>query len=926
LTPPEDRVQPSDSDGRFGPLATRLLLLVAVVTGTGLLLGALALPGAMAASDVLTAVERDVLDMPPLGEADTPPQNSYVYAADGSELAELNFEENRVPITLDEVPQVAIDAVLATEDAEFYQHQGVNHGAIVRAFVTNLRTGGIEQGGSTITQQYVKNAFLDDSQTYQRKLQEAVYATELEQRLTKPEILERYLNRTYFGRGVYGIGTAAERYFSKDVGDLTLGEAATLAGLIRAPERNNPITSEENAERRRNIVLRQMAHHGFVSPDQARVASEEPLETEISEPAAARNPFWVDWISRLLIEDRVADGLGSQTDALELMGATFEERRHTVFQSGLRVHTTLDPEMQEKAEEALRSHLSAQEASPEDIAREPMGSLVSVDPETGGIMAMAIGPHEYGSCSEDDSWIGEDADGRLLCDRTKLNPAVPVEGSSIGKRQPGSAFKPFLTAAALEEGLPPTLEMDATGPREIENCGGGEDWEVRNIGGDGVLDMYEAMAQSSNVYHALLVDEVGPDKLAQMAQRMGIKPLEDREIYCPLALGTAGVTPLEMASAYATMANRGVHCAPFAITKIENAQGEVIWEHRDDCNRVIDTEVADRLTDILEGPVGSDGTAQVANLGEWPTRGKTGTTNSYTDAWFVGYVKQLATAAWIGYPGGTTQFASLEQAEAVCDPLQDGDGNPVPACEESRYLEDVTVAGQYYSRIFGGTIPAPMWASYMSSVVDRFEPTAFPEPGPLPSGRVPDLLGASSVSEAERLAERAGFRLQTQTVDHWRSSGTFVGQSPGPGDEATLGSRITLEISNGEAEGPAVPDVIGMDLDDAIAVLDEAGYEIGVRDVEVDDDASVDRVVGQSPSPGTSVLPEDDVTVVLDVGVPAAASNEDEDNGDEGDGDDNGGNDDNDDNDEDDEDEPDQRGGSANRGPDGDGPPGRSGD
>jgi penicillin-binding protein 1A len=906
-------VPPSDVDGRLGPLTTRLLLLVAVATGTGLLIGALALPGALAAADVLTAVERDVLDMPPLGEAETPPQNSYVYAADGSELAELNFEENRVPVELDEVPQVAVDAVLATEDAEFYQHRGVNHGAIVRAFVTNVRTGGIEQGGSTITQQYVKNAFLDGSQTYQRKLQEAVYATELEQRLTKPEILERYLNRTYFGRGVYGIGTAAERYFSKDVGELTLGEAATLAGLIRSPERNNPINSPENAERRRDIVLRQMAHHGFISPDQAQVAIDEPLETEISEPTPPRDPFWVDWISRLLIEDRVAEGLGSQMDALDLMGATFEERRHTVFQSGLRVHTTLDPELQEQAEASLADHLSFDGESPEELAREPMGSLVSVDPETGAIMAMAIGPQEYGSCSEDDSWVGEDDDGRLLCDRTKLNPAVPVEGSSIGKRQPGSAFKPFLTAAALEEGLPPTLQMNATGPRTIDSCGGGEDWTVRNIGGDGTMDMYEAMAKSSNVYHALLVDEVGPDKLAAMAQRLGIKPLDDREIYCPLALGTAGVTPLEMASAYATMANRGVHCAPFAITKIENAQGEVIWEHRDDCNRVIDTEVADRLVDILEGPVGSNGTAQGANLGTHPTRGKTGTTNSYTDVWFVGFVKQLSTAAWVGYPGGTTRFASLEQAEAVCDPLLDDDGDPVPACEESRTLENVTVAGQYYSRIFGGTIAAPMWTAYMRNVVDRFEPEGFPDPGPLPSGRVPDLLSASSVSEAERLAEQAGFRLRTTTVDHWRSSGTFVGQSPRPGDEATLGSSITLEISNGQADGPVVPDVVGMDVDEAIDLLDAEGYDVATRDVETDDDSRIDTVMGQSPSAGTRVLPEDDITIVLEVGVPSSGSGSDPPDDDE--------------DDDEDDDGDDEGGGSGNgRGPDGEGPPGQADD
>jgi penicillin-binding protein 1A len=893
-------VHPSDSPGRLGPLATRLVLLVAVASATALLVGGLALPGALAASDVLDAVERDVLDMPPLGEANAPPQNSYVYAADGSELAELNFEENRVPVTLDEVPQDAVNAVLATEDADFYVHGGVDHVAIVRAFVANLRTGGIEQGGSTITQQYVKNAFLDGSQTYQRKLQEAVYAIELERRLTKPQILESYLNRTYFGQGVYGIGTAAERYFSKEVGDLTLSEAATLAGLIRSPERNNPISSPDNAETRRNVVLRQMAHHGFITSDQARVASEEELGLDISEPTPPTNPFFVEWVSRLLTNDRVAEGLGSQTGVLELMGSTFEERRRTVFQSGLRIHTTLDPEMQGHAERALVEYLSYEDEPPEELAREPMGALVSVDPETGGIKTMAIGPQEYGSCTEDDSWIGEDADGRLLCDRTKLNPVVPVKNSPMARRQPGSSFKPFLIAAALEDGVPPTLEMNATGPQTIDGCtDGGDEWEVRNTGGDGVLDMYEAVERSSNVYHARLVADIGPDKLVRMAQRLGVTDSTLGED-CALALGAGAVTPLEMASAYATLANSGVYCAPHAITRIEDAQGETVWEHQDDCSQVVDHEVADRVTDILAGPVGSGGTAPVADLGRWPTRGKTGTTNNYTDAWFVGYVRQLATAAWMGYPGGTTHFASLEEAQQTCP---QGESLEEPSCIESRTLENVTVAGTHHARIFGGTIPAPMWASYMRQAVQGFSPQDFPEPAPLPSGKVPDLLQADSVSEAEELAEQAGFRLRTRTVDHWRSSGTFVGQSPGAGDDAPLGSRIFLEVSNGEGDAPEVPDVVGLTLDEAIDTLDDAGYEVTVRDVEVDDGDDVDRVLGQSPGAGTSLPPRGDATVTLEVGVPSADEDDDEDDEDE----DAGG----------------EPGDDDGRGPDGDGPPGQ---
>ena len=867
------------------------MLLVAVTTATALMLGMLAIPGALATADMLDTFERELFDMPPLGEADTPPQNSYVYAADGSELAELNFEENRVPVDLDEVPQEVVNAVLATEDADFFEHRGVDHEAIARAFVANVRGGGIEQGGSTITQQYVKNAFLDDDQTYQRKLQEAVYASELERRLTKQEILERYLNRTYFGRGTYGIGTAAERYFSKSLDELTLGETAALAGLIRAPERNNPINNPENTQDRRDVVLRQMAHHGFITDDQARVAAEEPLEPQISEPTPPTNPFWVEWISRLLTIDEVAEGLGSQTDALELMGSTFEERRRTVFQSGLRIHTTLDPQLQEYAEDALQQHLTYEDEPPEEIAREPMGSLVTVDPDTGGIVAMAIGPHEYGSCSEDDSWVGEDAQGRLLCDRTKLNTVVPVEGSPMARRQPGSSFKPFLAAAALEDGVPPTLVMDATGPQTIEDCRDGDgEWEVRNTGGDGVLDMYEAIERSSNVYHARLVEDIGPAKLVDMAQRLGVTDSPMGED-CALALGAGSVTPLEMASAYATLANSGVRCAPFAITRIEDAEGQTVWEHDENCGQVVDAEVADRVIDLMAGPVSSGGTAPDANLDPWPTRGKTGTTNDFTDAWFVGFVRQLSTAAWIGYPGGTTQFASLEQAQATC---RQGANLEEPRCVERRRLENVTIAGSSYSRVFGGTIPAPMWTTYMQRAVQDLEQRSFPTPAPLPTGTVPDVLQASSVSEAEDIAIDAGFRLTTQTVDHWRPAGTFVAQSPSAGSETALGSRITLEISNGEGTAPEVPDVVGLTRAEAIDELQGAGYDVDVREAEIDDEDFHGRVIRQAPGAGSPFPPTGDNTVTIDVGIPPEDEPDDDEDDDE---------DDEPDDDEDDEDD-----------------------
>jgi penicillin-binding protein 1A len=866
--------------GRLVGMVVRLAL-IAVIAGTaGVLIGILFLPAALATNDVLAAVRTDVLDVAPLGEADRPPENSFIYDADGQLLAELTFEENRNPVTLNQVPQVVIDAVLATEDASYYEHEGVNHMAIVRAALTNWRTGGIESGASTITQQYVKLAFLSPEQTIQRKVEEAIYAIQLEERMSKDQILELYLNRAYFGAGTYGIGTAADRYFSKDIGDLTLGEAATLAGLLRAPEANNPINNPQNAQDRRDIVLRQMATHGFISHDQAFTEIDKPLEPNISEPPPPEYPFWTRWVSELLTNSDRAEALGTQTDALDAMGATREERIRRVFQSGLRIHTTLDPQLQDLAEQALIQHLTYEDEPPEEIAREPMGSIVSVEPGTGAIRAMAIGPHTFGSCTEDDSWVDVDEDTRqLFCDRTTVNPAVPGMGGS--GRQPGSAFKPFLAAAALEDGISPGLTLDARGPQDIEGCA--NPWEVRNAGGDDILDMYEAMARSSNVYHALLVAEIGPEKLVDVAQRLGISANLPNE--CALALGAGEVTPLDMANAFATLFNRGEYCAPFPITHIEDRDGNVLWEHRTDCRQVIDEEVADRTVDLMKGVVEGGGTASVANLGDWPTRGKTGTTNDYVDAWFVGGVRQLSTAAWMGYQNGTRFYESEEAAADVC-----GSDRFLNRCPPARQtLQNVTIAGQDYARVFGGTIPAPMWATYMTEAVKRFEPEGFPDPGPIPMGRVPDLLVAGSMGEAEEIALEAGYRVEFEQVEDYRPAGTFIDQNPEAGTQLPLGNRIIVAVSDGEGDLPEVPDVTGMTLDDAAEVLFEHGFRVGKREVEVDDEDLDGIVVEQDPEGGTGVDPDEIDMVVLSVGVYVEPEEEEEEDDEEEEGGGNGG-------------------------------------
>ena len=846
-------------------LAGRLLGVVLVVVLAAGMLAATALPALPIASGLLGNVRTELLDETvDIASASLVPENSFLYATDGSLLAELTFEENRDPVTLDQVPQVVIDAILATEDANFYEHAGVNHVAIVRAFLTNLAAGDIESGASTITQQYVKLAFLSPDQTYQRKLQEALFAIQIERQLTKDEILERYLNRAHFGQGTYGIATAARRYLSRDLSEVTLDQAAMLAGILRSPSNNNPISNPGNARERRDIVLGQMALNGFITQDEADRASRLPLRVEISPPPVPEQPFWSDWVARLLISEDLAEALGTQTDALRAMGDTVEERRRRVFQTGLRITTTLDPRLQTLAEEALIGALTREDATPEERAREvalgPMGALVSVEPGTGAIRAMAIGPHGFGSCAENDAWVGELESGQLLCDLTKVNPVVPGGGGS--GRQPGSSFKPFVSTAALEAGFPAGWTIDARGPKLIEGCINpeGEEYIVGNTGGDDVLDMAGAIARSSNVYHAELTAAVGPRRVADMARRLGV-PVPDRDVACALGLGATDVTPLAMATGYATLVNGGEHCAPFPIERIESADGQLLWQHVPDCRQVVDPEIAAQVADFLRGPVGPGGTAPIANLGEWQTRGKTGTTNDYVDAWFVGAVRQLATAAWVGFANGNRFYVDEATATEVC-----GDQHFLTQCPPVRQtLEDVEIAGTSYARVFGGTIPAPMWKAYMAPAVEPLEPLGFPDPPARLSGVVPDLVNAFDEGDAGLRADLAGFNLLTERVVSDAPAGTLLVQDPAAGTPLELGRIVRLQVSGGPDLPATVPDLRGVTQDAAVERLAALGYNWELVGTLIGD-PTVDRpVLSQDPLPGTTLFPGE--VVRLEIGI-----------------------------------------------------------
>ena len=734
-------------------------------------------------------------------DLDRPAERSVVLAADGSELATLSGEENRITVQLDEVPEHVRQAVLAIEDADFYDHAGVNHRAVVRAAFANLRAGQTVQGGSTITQQLVKNAVLTADRTVDRKTTEMRYAIDLERRMEKDEILERYLNIAYFGEGAYGIATAAEYYYSKTLDELTLDEAALLAGLISQPERTNPAENPEAAVARRGTVLARMADEEIISSDELTTAQAADVSLDITPPPPPDNPFFVEYVKRLLFED-------------EALGDTRDDRQREVFGGGLRIHTTLDPRLQAAGEDSIREVLT-------DPESDPLGALVTVEPATGAIRALVVGPKDFGPCEEDDD----------DCPTTQVNPAVAGLGGS--GRQPGSAFKPVVVAAALEEGIPPGWQEVTDSETQIEGC---DDYAPRNFdpedGGD--KDMYEAVEVSNNVYHAALIGRLQPQPVIETAEALGI---QDRDLrpQCSLALGSATLFPLDLAAAFATFANGGVRCQPYPVQSIERGD-EVLREHEPACEEAIGEEVALQVTDLLRAPVEA-GTGTAAQL-DRPVAGKTGTTDDFHDAWFVGYVPQLATAAWVGF-------------------------------EQPREMEGILGV----ERVTGGTIPAEMWATYMRTAVEELDAEEFGDPPAQQHLEVPDAVDR----EVDELTDALGeydFHVVAEEVEDYRPAGTIVEQEPEAGTEVARGHFLRLQVSDGTGDPPEVPDVIGLDEDEAREVLEDAGYEVEVEEEEVevtldpeDDPDDLDppegAVTAQDPTGGTPLEPGEVVTITV---------------------------------------------------------------
>ncbi|WP_337464947.1 penicillin-binding protein 1A [Acidaminococcus timonensis] len=580
-----------------------------------------------------------------------PMASSQFFDAKGNLITTVDSEEDRIPVTIDKTPKNLQHAFLAAEDIRFYEHGGIDFRGIGRAIYTYFRWGEV-QGGSTITQQLAKNYFLTQEQTLSRKLHEAFIALQIEQKYTKNEILEMYMNQIYFGQGSYGVETAANTYFGKHVQDLDLAQCAMIAGIPKSPNYYSPLSNPKAAKERQKTVLEQMAKYGFITKEQADEAYAEPLTYKSLNESPGSKKYFIDYCIQLLVDKFGPDA---------------------VYKQGLKVYTTLDPDMQKAAEKAAA--LTPTYYTDSNKLKQPQSAIVAVDPKTGYIKAMIGGR-------------GTD----------QFNRAVMAE------RQPGSSMKPFVYLNALEQGATPgDTVQDSAIPGE---------WNPQNYDRrfHGTVSYRTALTYSYNVPAIKVAMKYGTEKTLKLAKRLGISTLVEDDDNPAMAVGglTHGVTPLEMTGAYAGIANMGKFNKPTPIIKILDRNGKVLYEHKANPTQVVKPESAYMMISMMED-VMTRGTGRGAAISR-PCAGKSGTTDNYHDAWFVGFTPNLACAVWIG------------------------DDN-------NESLGGMT----------GGGEPATLWRTFMSGALDGIPAEDFEKPDgfkmPAPKYEAPKKSSSSSSSK-----------------------------------------------------------------------------------------------------------------------------------------------------------------------------------
>src|SRR3954454_11435174 len=651
--------------------ATRqaLVRLLVYCSVAGLLLAGVLLPLVGGAGLFARGATVTFNNLPADLKAPPPPERSRLLAADGSTIAEF-FTEDRVNVPLSQVAPIMQKAIIAIEDIRFFNHGAVDLQGTMRAALTNLGKGQTTQGGSTLTQQYVKNVLVAagdkhaTTDSIARKVREARYAIALEHKLTKEQILERYLNIVYFGEGAYGVESAAHRYFGVSAAKLTLAQSATLAGLVQSPSDYDPVHNETAAKARRDEVLDRMQAAGFITPANHKVASAAPLGVHLRAPTfgceTSSAPFFCDWVHQLILADK-------------RFGANVAEREQALMTGGLTIRTTLRPTVQRAAQRAVDHVVPA--------GGRVATAVVVVQPGTGADLGMAV-DRRYGSRHG----------------QTRLNFAA---GGQSGF-QAGSTFKLFTLAAAVEHSLPLSTTFQApphlTIPAgDMHDCAGDglSEWKVSNAEDSegGTFGLVRGTWESVNTYFAQLERKVGVCAAWKLVNSMGITELatgKPADQVPSFTLGADDTSPLQVAGAYATVAARGMFCAPYGVVSVTTADGSSREKHASACQRVMSTDTADTVTSVLRGVIDgpdSSRTGASASIGR-PAAGKTGTTESFGAAWFSGFTPQMAASVWVGDPRGN-----------------------------SHPLTDVTVNGRFYSHVFGADLPASVWRETMSGAL-----------------------------------------------------------------------------------------------------------------------------------------------------------------------------------------------------------------
>lgn len=532
-------------------------------------------------------------------------ETTIIYDQEGQPASRLYAEENRTAISLNDLPQYIPDAIVSIEDNRFFSHYGVDIEAIGRAMVANIKGGLGAEGGSTITQQLVKNSFLTPEKTFKRKIQEAVLALQVEHHYSKTEILEFYLNRIYFGNGAYGIQTASQYYFGKNAKDLTLAESALLAGIVRSPNNYNPKQSEEVAKKRQELVLNTMVNYGKITQEEADQAKQEELQFREGSIATYNFPHFTDHV------------INEAEEILQEQGLSKEDCQALLYRGGLRIYTTLNPQVQQKMEEVFAN--SANFPSDQN-GKQVEGAMVLLENKTGEIQAL----------------VG----GREHTQQRSFNRATQAV------RQPGSAIKPLVVyAPALEKGYTTALSLLDSPVTIGNNTFNNYDHKYA-----GWITMRTAVQWSKNTYAVRLLHNMGADYGLEFGKKLGITSFDDsRDSNLSLALGgiTYGISPLEMAGAYGAIANQGVYIEPHSILRIIDSDGKVLYEANPQKRVAMSEQTAYIMTDLLQTVVKS-GTGTRARMNR-PVAGKTGTTEETKDIWFMGYTPEFTGAVWMGF-------------------------------------------------------------------------------------------------------------------------------------------------------------------------------------------------------------------------------------------------------------------------------------